>query len=454
MAADGAPEALQGPQILWVCERVKFGNGRAVTELGFIPMDISRPDLAKKKSIRRLSWIAICIVSIAVVSWAVSRLKPAAPTVQASTVWRDKVKRGPMVRQVRGLGTLVPEEILLLPALSEGRVVRIVNRPGVQVTPDTVILVLTNPDLEVQARDAEWKVREAEAKARNLKVELDTKRLDLEANLAKLQSELVQARLKSERDDALMAEGLAVAMDVKISKATREELEKRFELDKKRIEIYEDSVEAQLAAQRVQIEQLKSAWELAKEKVSRLTVRAGAFGVLQEVNVEVGQQVAPGAQLAKVAQPEKLKAQIRIAETQAKDVMIGQPAVIDTRNGTVDGVVSRIDPAVTDGTVTVDVRLTGALPSGARPDLSVDGTVELERLPDVVYVGRPAFGQPNSTVGLFRMEPDGQHASRIPVKLGRNSVNFIEVVDGLQPGDEVILSDMSQWDSYDRVRLN
>lgn len=417
-------------------------------------MDISRPDLAKKKTIRRISWIAIGIVSIAVVTWAVSQLKPAAPTVQASTVWRDKVKRGPMVRQVRGLGTLVPEEILFLPALSEGRVARIVNRPGVQVSPDTVILVLTNPDLEVQAQDAEWKVREAEAKARNLRVELDTKRLDLEANIAKLQSELVQARLKSERDDALMAEGLAVAIDVKISKATKEELEKRFELDKKRIEIYEDSVEAQLAAQRVQIEQLKAAWELAKEKVGRLTVRAGTHGVLQEVNVEVGQQVAPGGQLAKVAQPEKLKAQIRIAETQAKDVMIGQPALIDTRNGTVEGVVARIDPAVIEGTVTVDVRLTGALPSGARPDLSVDGTVELERLNDVVYVGRPAFGQPNSTVGLFKMEMDGQHAKRVPVKLGRNSVNFIEVVEGLQPGDEVVLSDMSQWDAYDRVRLN
>jgi HlyD family secretion protein len=417
-------------------------------------MDISRPDLARKKTMRRISWIAIGIVSVAVVTWAVSQLKPAAPTVQASTVWRDKVKRGPMVRQVRGLGTLVPEEILFLPALSEGRVAQIVNRPGVQVTPETVILVLTNPDLEVQAQDAEWKVREAEAKARNLKVELDTKRLDLEANIAKLQSELVQARLKSERDDALMAEGLAVAIDVKISKATKEELEKRFELDKKRVEIYEDSVEAQLAAQRVQIEQLKAAWELAKEKVGRLVVRAGTRGVLQEVNVEVGQQVAPGGQLAKVAQPEKLKAQIRIAETQAKDVMIGQPAVIDTRNGTVEGVVARIDPAVIEGTVTVDVRLTGALPSGARPDLSVDGTVELERLNDVVYVGRPAFGQPNSTVGLFKMEVDGQHAKRVPVKLGRNSVNFIEVVEGLQPGDEVILSDMSQWDSHDRVRLN
>lgn len=417
-------------------------------------MDIARPDLAKKKTIRRISWIAILIVTVGVVSWAVSRLKPAAPTVQASTVWRDKVKRGPMVRQVRGLGTLVPEEILFLPALSEGRVARIVNRPGVQVSPDTVILVLTNPDLEIAAQDAEWKVREAEANFRNLKVELETKGLDLEATVAKVQSELVQARLKSERDDALMAEGLAVAIDVKISRATKEELEKRFELDKKRLEISKDAEEAQLAAQRVQIEQLKAALDLARDKVRRLTVTAGTRGVLQEVNVEVGQQVAPGTQLAKVAQPEKLKAQIRIAETQAKDVMIGQPAVIDTRNGTVDGIVSRIDPSVIEGTVTVDVRLTGTLPSGARPDLSVDGTVELERLDDVIYVGRPAFGQPNSTVGLFKMEADGEHASRTSVKLGRSSVNFIEVMEGLRPGDDVVLSDMSQWDSYDRVRLN
>lgn len=417
-------------------------------------MDISRPDLARKKAVRRAFWIAIAVVSVGVLSWAVSRMKPAAPTVEASTVWRDKVMRGPMLRQVRGLGTLVPEEILLLPALSEGRVVRVVNQPGVEVAPDTVILVLTNPDLEIQAQDAEWKVREAEAKTANLKVELDTKRLDLEANMARLQSELVQARLKSERDDALAKEGLAVAIDVKISRATKEELEKRFELDKKRVEIYEDSVEAQMAAQRVQMEQLQAALALAREKVKRLTVTAGTHGVLQEVNVEVGQQVAPGVQLAKVAQPEKLKAQIRIPETQAKDVQIGQPALIDTRNGTSNGVVARIDPAVIEGTVTVDVRLTGKLPSGARPDLSVDGTVELERLDDVIYMGRPASAQPNSTIGLFKMETDGQHAFRTTVKLGRSSVNFIEVVEGLQPGDEVVLSDMSQWDSYDRVRLN
>ncbi|MCC7340680.1 MAG: efflux RND transporter periplasmic adaptor subunit [Bryobacterales bacterium] len=417
-------------------------------------MDISRPDLARKKTLRRIFWIVIAVLAVGALSLAVSRLKPAAPTVEASTVWRDTVKRGPMLRQVRGLGTLVPEEILLLPALSEGRVARVVNRPGVEVTPNTVILTLTNPDLEIQAQDAEWKVREAEAKTVNLRVELDTKRLDLEANMAKLQSELVQARLKSERDDALAKEGLAVILDVKISRATKEELEKRFDLDKKRIEIYEDSVKAQMAAQSVQMEQLKAALALAREKVKRLTVTAGTHGVLQEVNVEVGQQVAPGTQMAKVAQPETLKAQIRIPETQAQDVQIGQPALIDTRNGTVDGVVARIDPAVIDGTVTVDVRLTGKLPSGARPDLSVDGTVELERLEDVIYMGRPAFGQPNSTIGVFKMEADGRHASRVNVRLGRNSVNFIEVLEGLRPGDEVVLSDMSQWDAYDRVRLN
>lgn len=417
-------------------------------------MDISRPDLTRKKFIRRIFWIAITVVSVGTLGWGVSRLKPASPTVEAATVWRDKVKRGPMLREVRGLGTLVPEEILFLPALSEGRVVQVVNRPGVKVTADTVILVLTNPDLEIQAQDAEWKVREAEAKTTNLKVELDTKRLDLEANIAKLQSELVQARLKSERDEALAKEGLAVAMEVKISRATKEELEKRFELDQKRLEIYEDSVEAQMAAQSVQMEQLKAALVLAREKVKRLTVAAGTHGVLQEVNVEVGQQVAPGTLLAKVAQPEKLKAQIRIPETQAKDVQIGQPALIDTRNGTVDGVVARINPAVVEGTVTVDVRLTGKLPGGARPDLSVDGTIELERLDDVVYVGRPVSGQPNSTISLFRMEADGQHAARTTVKLGRGSVSFIEVVEGLNPGDSVVLSDMSQWDSYDRVRLN
>lgn len=416
-------------------------------------MDIARPDLAKKRAWRRISWAALALVSVAVLSWAVSRLQPAAPAVDRVAIWVDTVKRGPMVRQVRGLGTLVPEEILFIPALSEGRVAQVVNRPGVSVAPDTVVMVLTNPELEVQAQDAEWKVREAEAKMRNLHVQLESDRLDKEARLAQVQSEYVQAKLKSERDDKLLAEGLAVELDVKLARATRDELSKRFELEQRRLEIGKDSVEAQLAAQQVQIEQLKAALELAREKVRRLTVRAGARGVLQAVNVEPGQQVSMGTALAKVAQPEKLKAQIRIAETQAKDVLLGQKAVIDTRNGTVEGVVSRIDPAVVEGTVTVDVRLVGALPPGARPDLSVDGTVELERLDDVVFLGRPAFGQPRSTVGLFRLEADGQHAARVPVQLGRSSVNTIEVEQGLQPGDTVILSDMSQWDAYDRVRL-
>jgi len=416
-------------------------------------MDIARPDLAKKRTWKRVSWVAIAVVSLAAVSWAVSRLQPAAPTVERAVVWMDTVKRGPMVRQVRGLGTLVPEEILFIPALSEGRVAQVVNRAGVQVTPDTVLLILTNPELEVQAQDAEWKVREAEANLRNLRVKLESDRLDTEARLAQVQSEFVQASMKSERDDKLLAEGLAVELDVKLARATKEELGKRFELEKRRLDISEVSVEAQVAAQQVQIEQLKAALALSREKVRRLTVRAGATGVLQAMNVEPGQQVTMGTVLAKVAQPQKLKAQIRIAETQAKDVLLGQKATIDTRNGVVDGEVSRIDPAVVEGTVTVDVRITGELPSGARPDLSVDGTVELERLDDVIYVGRPAFGQPGSTVGLFKLETDGMHASRIPVKLGRNSVNTIEVEQGLQPGDSVILSDMSQWDSHDRIRL-
>ncbi len=416
-------------------------------------MDIARPDLAKKRVWRRISWTAIVLLSVAVLSWVVSRLEPAAPAVERAAVWMDTVKRGPMVRQVRGLGTLVPEEILFIPALSEGRVAQVVNRPGVTVTPDTVVMVLTNPDLEVQAQDAEWKVRESEARLRNLRVQLESERLDKEARLAQVQSEFVQAKLKSERDDKLLAEGLAVELDVKLARATRDELAKRFELEQRRLEIGKDSVEAQLAAQQVQIEQLKAALELAREKVRRLTVRAGAHGVLQAVNVEPGQQVSMGTALAKVAQPEKLKAQIRIAETQAKDVLLGQKAFIDTRNGIVDGVVSRIDPAVVEGTVTVDVWLVGSLPAGARPDLSVDGTVELERLDEVVFVGRPAFGQPRSTVGLFRMEADGVHAVRVPVQLGRSSVNTIEVEQGLKPGDTVILSDMSQWDAHDRVRL-
>ncbi len=416
-------------------------------------MDIARPDLARKRSWRRVFWVALSLVSLAVLGWAVSRLQPAAPAVDRASVWVDTVKRGPMVRQVRGLGTLVPEEILFIPALSEGRVTQVLRRPGVTVTPDTIVIILANPELEVQAKDAEWKVREAEAKLRNLRVQLESERLDKEARLAQVQSEYVQAKLKSERDDKLLAEGLAVELDVKLARATRDELSKRYELEQRRLEIGKDSVEAQLAAQQVQIEQLKAALELAREKVSRLTVRAGTHGVLQAVNVEPGQQVTMGTALAKVAQPEKLKAQIRVAETQAKDLQLGQKATIDTRNGVVDGMVSRIDPAVVDGTVTVDVRLIGALPVGARPDLSIDGTVELERLENVLFVGRPASAQPQSTVGLFRMEADGEHAVRVQVTFGRSSVTTIEVEQGLQPGDTVILSDMSKWDVHDRVRL-
>jgi HlyD family secretion protein len=359
-----------------------------------------------------------------------------------------------MVRQVRGLGTLVPEEILWIPAISEGRVEQVVLRPGAQVRRDTVLLVLSNPELSLAAEDARWQLREAEAKMADLRVKLETATLDLKASLARVESEYVQAKLKWERDEALAKEGLTPDLTVRLSRAASDELGKRFELDKQRLKISYDSTAAQLAAQQVQIEKLRAAWELKKQQVENLKVRAGADGVLQQMAVEVGQRVTPGTVLAKVAQPSKLKAEIRIPETQAKDLLIGQKAEVDTHNGIIPGTVSRIDPAAVNGNVTIDIRLEGELPQGARPDLSVDGTIEIERLADVLFVQRPVSGQPNSLIGLFRLTPDGKEATRAQVRIGRVSVQTVEILDGLALGDKVILSDMSQWDGHDRLRLN
>jgi HlyD family secretion protein len=381
-------------------------------------------------------------------------MKPAAPTVEAATVWVDQVKRGPMLRQVRGLGTLVPIDVVFIPAQHEGRVEKVALRPGVNVRPDTVLLVLSNPDLELAKNDLEWQVKQAEANYTDLKVRLESQVLDQRANLARVQSELTQAKLTKDRDEQLAKLGLKSDLEVKLSVARYQELASRFEIEKKRIEIFTESVNAQLASQRVTIEKLKAAYELKKQQVQQLIVRAGTEGVLQQMAVEVGQRVTPGTQLAKVAQPWKLKAELKIAETQAKDIAIGQVAQIDTRNGVIPGRVIRIDPAVVNGTVTVDCSLEGELPPGARPDLSVDGTVEIERLADVVYVGRPVFGQANSLITLFKLEADGKHASRVQVRLGRSSVNTIEILEGLQVGDRVILSDMSAQDGRDRIRLN
>lgn len=417
-------------------------------------MDVPRAGARKKRIIRRTIIGAVVLAAIPLITFGLSKLKPAAASVEKSTLWFDSVKRGPMVRQVRGIGTLVPEEILWIPAVTEGRVERIAIRPGARVTPKTVVLVLSNPDLVLSAEDLKWQIRAAEATLADLKVKLETAKLDLRASVARVESEYVQAKLKWERDDALQKEGLTPDLTVKLSKATTDELAKRYDIDVKRLEISGQSALAQIDAQRVQIEKLKAAYALKRQQVDELTIRAGAEGVLQQMPVEVGQRVTAGTILAKVAQPSKLKAEIRIPETQAKDVTLGQPAEVDTHNGVIQGKVARIDPAAVNGNVTVDITLLGALPPGARPDLSVDGVIELERLADVLYVQRPVSGQPNSVISLFRLSADEKEAQRVPVRIGRVSVQTVEILDGLKTGDKVVLSDMTAWDSHDRLRLN
>jgi HlyD family secretion protein len=417
-------------------------------------MDIPRPEIARQKRIRRIAYGAAAGAAILLITLGLSRLKPAAPSVERATVWVDQVKRGPMLRQVRGLGTLVPEEIRWIPALTPGRVERIVTLPGTELQPDTVILELSNPELELEALDAESQLRGAEAQAIELKVRLKSQHLDQQAAAARVQAEYNQAKLRADADEELAGQGLLADINYKVSRGTAEELANRHRIEQERLGIAEEAIQAQIAVQEAQVEQRRAQARLKRSQVRALRLRAGISGTLQQVPVEVGQQVTPGTNLARVAQPERLKAVIRIAETQAKDVEIGQVASIDTRNGVVPGKVSRVDPASQNGTVTVDVALDGALPKGARPDLTVDGTIELERLEDVLFVGRPAQGQPESLVGLFRLGEGTSEAARVKVRLGRASVNTIEIVEGLKEGDQVILSDTSAWDAFDRIRLN
>lgn len=401
--------------------------------------------------------IAIAVVAgIAAISFGLSRLEPAAPSVNRATVWMDGVKRGEMIRQVRGPGTLevVPEAITWVAARTRGRVDRRVLLPGVVVEPDTIILELSNPELDQELRDAEYQLRAQEAELADLRVTVESQLLNQKSMAASVVSEYNQARLQAEADTRLHAENLIGELILKRSQVRAEELATRNEIEQQRLKIASASVDAQLAAKRATVAQFRALYALRRSQKAALTVRAGISGVLQEVPVEVGQEVTPGANLARVAQPDKLKAQLRIAETQAKDIEVGQKAFIDTRNGVIDGKVIRIDPAVQQGTVTVDVELFGPLPKGARPDLSVDGTIELERLADVLYVGRPAYGQAESTIGLFKLLEDGETAVRTQVRLGRSSVNTIEVIQGLNEGDQVILSDTSAWDAYNRIRLN
>ncbi len=423
-------------------------------------MDVPRgKEVARRKLIRRIVYIVLLVAAIPLITWGLSRLKPAAPSVDAATVWRDTVKRGPMVRDVRGLGTLVVEQYMWIPADSDGRVEKINFLPGAAIHPNDVLMVLSNPDMDLAAADLEWQVKAAQANLENLRVTLESQQLAQKATTEQVKSDMEQAQLQADRDAQLTKLGLKSDLDTKLSVAKYQELKGRYALSKEQLDISDKSIQAQMDAQKVDIEKLQAAYKLKKEQVDQLIIRSATDGTLTQLGttampLEVGMRVTPGTILAKIAQPRKLKATLKIPETQVKDVAIGQVASIDTRNGIIPGHVSRIDPAAVNGTVDVDVSLDGPLPPGARPDLSVDGTITLERLSDVVYVGRPVVGQCGAKISLFKVDPDGKEAQRVNVSLGRCSVNNIEVVDGLKVGDQVILSDMSAQDAYNRIRLN
>jgi HlyD family secretion protein len=418
-------------------------------------MDVPRgKEVARKRLIKRIAMIVIAAIVIGGATIALARLKPAAPSVDMSGQWPGSVKRGPIEIQVRGLGRLTPEEIHWIAAAQDSRVSSIVHRAGVTLKANDVILTLADPDLETEAEKAEWTLKAEQANLANLKVQLESDKLDQRATLAELESQATQAKLTADRDLELTRLNLQSDLTSRLSVDNANQFQSRVALQKQRLGIADDSIKAKIEAQRVAVESARAAYDLKRKQVDQLTIRSGIDGVLQEVDVEVGQRVAIGTILAKVADPKKLKAVLQIAETQMKDVRVGLDATVDTRNGIIPGRVIRIDPAATNGTVGVDVSLLGPLPQGARPELSVDGVVQIERLSDVVYMDRPVSGEPGTTIGLFKIDADGKGAGRVNVKLGRASVNTIEVLDGLKVGDRVILSDMSQYDSYQRLRLN
>jgi HlyD family secretion protein len=418
-------------------------------------VDIARPaSVARKKKIRRIIFATAAILAIGGITYAVSQLKPAAPSVERASVWVDTVKRGPMLRLVRGSGTLVPEEIRWIPARTSGRVERILLRPGAVVTPGTIILELSNPELQQQVKEAELSFQSAQAGFQNRKTELETQLLSQEATVAGVKAQHEDALLNLQSYEELLKSGLVPEIQVKQFRSREAELRNRLKIEQQRLDMSRQGVKSQLAPQQSQVDAARATYALRVQQLDELRVRSAMDGVLQQVPVEVGAQVGPGTNLARVANPTKLKAEVRIAETQTKDIRIGQQAEVDTRNGIIKGRVSRIDPSATGGTVGVDITLEEALPPGARPDLSVDGTITLEKLDNVVYVGRPAFGQEHAKVSLFKLVGTTGEAVRVQVTLGRSSVNQIEIVEGLQPGDEVILSDMSAQDAYDRIRLN
>jgi len=418
-------------------------------------MDIARPEFRTQKRRRQTIIAAAAVLAVAAVSVGVSRLQPAAPTVERGTVWTDTVKRGPMLRQVRGLGTLVPsqEAVRQIPAETEATVVRIHMLPGSQVTASTVLLEMSNPQTEQAAVDAELQLKAAVAEYQSLRMKLESDLMNQKAGAATVHADHTQAQRQADTDKALYQLGIISGLAFKSSQDKADELTTRNDLETQRLAANQRAIESQMAEQQAKVDQMRTLAQLKQKQLNALRVRAGIDGVLVDLPLQVGQRVLPGTMLAKVVEPDHLMAKLKVAETQARDVQIGEPASIDTHNGLIAGTVMRVDPAVQNGTVTVDVKLTGELPKGARPDLSVDGTVDLERMDNVLYVGRPAFGQENSTISLFKVGSDGQGALRVPVKVGRASVNSIQVIEGLREGDTVILSDMSRWDNTDRIRL-
>lgn len=416
--------------------------------------DIARdPAILRRRRIRQAALGAVVLVIIVAVSVQLARMEPAAPSVERATVLEDTVKRGSIVRQVRGVGTLVPEDTRWLPATTEGRVERILLRPGASVHADSVILVLSNPQVEQEALNGRLALQSARAGLDNLRAQLQNDLLTQEALAASIQSDFEQARMEAEANEALAKEQLVSELIRRQSQLKSETLKNRVAIESRRLTAARESIDARLRVQQATVDQAQAIADLYESRLRALQVTPGFSGVLQQVPVEVGQRVGPGQNLARVADPGRLKAELKVAETEARDIEVGQMAEVDTRSGVVSGRVSRRDPAAANGTVTIDVSLTGELPRGAVPDMSVDGTVQLQRLENVLYVGRPSLGQDNSTAGLFRVVDANGNAARVQVKFGLSSVNSVVVLSGLKEGDRVVLSDMSAWDSYDRVRL-
>ena len=419
-------------------------------------MDIQRKNIKRKRWIRRGLYITSAIVILAVATLGLSRLEPAAPSVDRRTLWIDTVKRGPMLRQVRGVGTLVSEDVLVVPAAVAGRVVKILVEPGTVVDANTVILELSNPELELEWLDAESRLNSAKAHLDAHRTQLQDQLLGMEANIAQMEATLREYKLRAQVNKKQYDDELISKLEFELSQASVEEQEKLLEFNKRRLTMFRDQTSAaQLAESEAGLHQAESLFNLRQNQIESLHVRAGTAGVLASVRdkIELGQSVAAGAILARITSPKKLKAQLKVPEVQARDVIIGLSAEVDTYNGIVSGTVSRIDPTVMEGNVTVDIKLNGELPEGARPDLSVVGTIEIERLNDIIYVGRPVFASSQATVELFKLVEGGKYAVRARVQLGRSSVSTIEVIEGLTPGDEIILSDMSQWDEHDKIRL-